>query len=113
MPHLVLPYFLISAFVALLDILPMLIGRRPWRCSLALYVQVAATGLVVFMTDLTALPWWLGGPVAALVLALPQLLQPAPRGAYAWYVALPNFLAVGFAFAAIRHYLPDVARFFS
>lgn len=56
-----LPFFLISAFVALLDILPFIYKRCPWRYKAAVYLQVFATGMVVFCISPGLLPWWATG----------------------------------------------------
>ena len=87
-----LPFFLISAFVALLDILPFIYKRCPWRYKAAVYFQVFATGMVVFCIS-------------------PGLLPPV-RGAYAWYATLLNSLGMGLLFAFIRHSLTKIALLF-
>ena len=64
------PKLPISAFVALLDILPFIYKRCPWRYKAAVYFQVIATGMVVFGEALS--PADLAGMVllaAALVFA--------------------------------------------
>lgn len=113
MPHNLLPYLIISAFVAFLDILPLLIKRRPWRYNCSLFLQVLITGLVVFTVSLTGLPWWAVGSVIAVVLALPQLALPSVRGAYPWYAAVLNYAVVGLVFSVIKRSLPTIAGFFT
>ena len=98
-----LPFFLISAFVALLDILPFIYKRCPWRYKAAVYFQVFATGL---------LPWWATGLAVGVLLVLPRLILPPVRGAYAWYATLLNSLGMGLLFAFIRHSLTKIALLF-
>lgn len=113
MPHNLLPYIIISAFVAFLDLLPLLFKRRPWRYNCSLFLQVLITGLVVFTVSQTGLPWWAVGSAIAIVLALPQLVLPSVRGAYPWYAALINYAVVGLVFSLIKQSLPAIAGLFS
>lgn len=113
MTHNFFPFLIISAFVAFLDILPLLIKRRPWRYNTSMFVQTLVAGMVIFAVSLPALPWWAQGPVIAVVLSLPMLILPLVRGAYVWYGALLNSIVVGFVFSLIHHSLPAIASFFS
>lgn len=107
-----LPFFLISAFVALLDILPFIYKRCPWRYKAAVYFQVFATGMVVFCISPGLLPWWATGLGVGALLVLPRLILPPVRGAYAWYASLLNSLGMGLLFAFIRHSLTKIALLF-
>lgn len=107
-----LPFFLISAFVALLDILPFIYKRCTWRYKAAVYFQVFATGMVVFCISPGLLPWWATGLAVGALLVLPRLILPPVRGAYAWYASLLNSLGMGLLFAFIRHSLTKIALLF-
>lgn len=107
------PHLIISAFVAFLDIVPLLVKHRPWRYNASMFLQTLTAGLVIFSLTLPSLPWWAQGPVIAVVLSLPQLILPLVRGAYVWYVALLNSMVVGFVFSLIHRSLPAIAGFFS
>lgn len=52
-------YFVISAFVALLDVLPLLWRHRPRAVCWALFLQCLFAGVVVFSLSLPGVPWWL------------------------------------------------------
>lgn len=106
-------HFIISAFVALVDIIPLLARRHPWRYNLAMYWQALVTGIVIFSLSLPGLSWWMQGPLIAVALSFPFYLLPAIRGAYVWYVAVFNSLVLGFVYSLILHSLPQIAGFFS
>lgn len=108
-----LAYLLISGFVALIDIVPLLAKRYPGKYCLSVFLQYLFAGVAIFYITLPALPWWAQGPVVALCLCLPSVLRPAARGAYAWYLALLNALLVGFALSFVKTHLPGIAHFFS
>lgn len=108
-----LAYLLISGFVALLDVVPLLARRRPGRYCLSVFLQYLFTGMVIFYVTLPVLPLWAQGPVMALCLCLPSVLQPAARGAYTWYFSLLNALVVGLVVSFLKLHLPSIAHFFS
>ena len=113
MPNNLLPFFLISAFVALIDILSLLFKKKHWRYTLAVFVQVIAIGMTVFCLTPELKPWWAVGPAAGLLLTLPRLILPPVRGAAAWYAALLNGVFAGLLFALVRHSLTRIAVFFT
>lgn len=108
-----LPYILISAFVAIVDILPLLFKSKPWRYSLAMFFQVLALGMVVFCFSPTIMPWWAVGLTSGFLLILPHLILPPMRGAYEWYVTLMNSLVIGLFFALVKHSLSSIATYFT
>lgn len=112
MKHL-LAYFVISALVALIDILPLLVKRHPMLYSLSVFLQCLFVGIIIFCLTLPWLPWWAQGPTVAFCLALPEALRPAVKGGYAWYFVLLNALVAGFCFALVKHYLPAMLAFLS
>ena len=107
-----LPFFLISAFVAFIDVVPLLFKKRPWRYTLTVFVQVLTIGLVVFCLAPALMPWWATGLSAGLLIILPRLILPPIRGAYEWYATLLNGLCAGLLFALIRHSLTQIALLF-
>lgn len=107
-----LPFFLISAFIALLDILPFINKKYPWRYKAAVYFQVFATGMVVFSISPGLLPWWATGLAVGALLILPRLILPPVRGTFTWYATLLNSLGMGLLFAFIRHSLTEIALLF-
>ncbi len=113
MDYLLLPYFIISAFVALLDIVPLLVRHMPWRYSCSQFLQIVTAGMVIFIIDLPTVPWWGQGIIIAVWMTLPVIILPAARGAYVWYKALLNSVVVGAVFSLTDHFLPDIARSFS
>lgn len=108
-----LPFILISAFVALIDIIPSLFKNKPWRYSLAIFFQVFALGMVVFCFSPSAMPWWAAGLASGFFLILPHLIMPPIRGAYEWYVTILNSLVLGLFFALVKHSLSNIATYFT
>lgn len=106
-------YFIISGFVALIDIVPLLARRYPGKYCLSVFLQYLFVGVVIFYITLPVLPWWAQGPVMAVCLSLPALLRPAARGAHAWYIVVLNAIVVGFVVSFIKTHLPGIAHFFS
>lgn len=108
-----LPFVIISAIVALLDVVPLFYRRCTKRYLWAVFTQMLVTGLVIFLMAPLPMPWWVAGPVVAVALLLPQLILPPVRGAYEWYGSLLNAVVAGFVFALIRRSLSEIAVFFT
>lgn len=108
-----LVFFILAAMIALVDILPLYYRRRPWRYCATVFVEAAVICLVIFYAEVGGLAWWIEGPAVGILLSLPALLRPTPRGAYRWYSALGNAAVVGLAAAGIEAKLPGLATWFT
>lgn len=106
-------YLIISAVIGLIDTLPLYYRRRPWRYRLTVFLQAVTICLTLFYARIDGLAWWIEGPAIGIMLYLPALSAPAPRGAYKWYGAIANFAMTGLAAAAIEFYLPGIASWLS
>jgi hypothetical protein len=108
-----LPFIVLSAVVAGLDIVPLLFRKLTWRYRLSVFTNIFVLGLVVLFIGHTGLPWWLIGIVAGLLLVAPRLILPPARGTMTWKATLANSLIVGFIFSLVRHYLQTLAQWFA
>lgn len=102
-------YLVIAAAIALVDALPLYYARRPWRYRLTVFLQAFVVCLTLFYLRVEGLAWWIEGPAVGILLLLPSLFLPSPRGSYTWYAAVANAAVVGMAAAAVEYFLPAIA----
>lgn len=95
----------VGAAAGLLDVVPMIAQRLPFRSCLSAFCTYFFAAIIVFYSDLPYLPWWADGMGVTLMMALPVLLTFTGRERKAIPVILVNALLLGLLISVAERYL--------
>lgn len=95
----------VGAAAGVLDVIPMLPQRLPFRSCLSAFLVYFFAAVIVFYSDLPYLPWWADGMGVTTMMSLPILLTFTGKDRRAVPFVLLNALLLGFLIGVAEHYL--------
>lgn len=94
-----------GAAAGVLDVLPMIAQRLPFRQCLSAFCTYLFAGILIFHSNLPYLPWWADGMAVAGMLALPVMLLFTGKERKAVPIVAVNALLLGFLLSAAERFL--------
>ena len=104
MDHLTLS-LVVGAAAGVLDVIPMLAQKLPFRSCLSAFAVYLFAAVLVFYSDLPYLPWWADGMAVTVMISLPVVMTFTGRDRKAIPIVLANALLLGFLIGVAERYL--------